>query len=635
MTALLDATSAPKRVAVRRGSRATLARTRALAVWFAVVALVAGCTAPTVIEDSSVTVATGQEFSSLNDKTSYGATTANSAIVQAVNSSFTSYDEVPALVDDPSFGSFQLVSTDPLTVTYTIADGVTWSDGVPVDASDLLLAWAANSGVLNSKGFDDSEYVDAETGQYAQPFPSDVVYFDGATSEGLQYVTTTPVIGDGGRSLTLSYDRYFPDWKLVLQPGLPAHVVAAHALKLTTPSDDAAPTDAEVRAAAGEAKNALVAAIDSADTSALSAIANFWNSGFNFDAMPSDASLLVSNGPYTITDIAPGEQLTLTANPRYSGTHQPVIETVVVKFLPDGAAQLAAIADSSANVIVPPVTEEVTTRLAALGGVTVQAGTDGIYEHLDLQFADSRSGVFDDPAVREAFLKTIPRAQIAEAMVGELGVSAEPRSSQLFLPSEPGYQETVRGNGSSAYTRVDIAGAQALLAEAEQSNPTVCLLFDPANPKRVREFEFIRASAGEAGFRVTNCSSSDWVNLLGTPGSYDASLFAWHVTNQSVTGASAIFSTDGRNNLSRYSSRTVDTLFEQLAFAGDAEEATGIREQIDAQLFSDAYGLPLYQNPVLVAVDGTVVGVKIAPLAPGILWNLWEWQPAPQATSPG
>ena len=618
----------PRRTGPER-SRKLRSRVVALVALLSLTALIAGCTAPTVIEDSSVTVATGQSFFSLNDKTSYGASKANSAIVQAVNSSFNRYNEVPKLVTDPSFGSYQLVSTDPLTVKYVIADGATWSDGVPVDASDLLLAWAANSGALNTQDFDDSDFVDPETGQYARPFPANVVYFDGATSEGLQYVTTTPVIGDGGRSLTLSYDRYFADWPLVLQVGVPAHVVAERALTLSPRSktgDD--PTDAERLTAADAAKTALVAAIDSADTSKLSAIANEWNSGFNFDAMPKDPSLLVSNGPYTITDFSPGEQLTLTANPLYTGTNQPVIETVVVRYMPDGATQLAALANSTANIILPPATEDVTAGLAALSDVTVQDGTDGVYEHLDLQFSNSRSGVFGTLAVRQAFLETVPRAEILDAVVGPVGANTTPRSSQLFLPAEPGYQKAVDSNGSSSFAHVDIAGAKALLAKADIHSPTVCILFDPANPKRVREFELIQASAGEAGFSVTNCSSSDWVNLLGTPGTYDASLFAWNVTNQSVTGAAAIFSTSGRNNLNHYSNARVDALFDELAVTRD--EPTDIRRQIDAQLFADAYGLPLYQNPVIAAFDSTVIGVKIAPLAPGILWNLWEWEPAPQ-----
>ena len=39
----------------------------------------------------------------------------------------------------------------------------------------------------------------------------------------------------------------------------------------------------------------------------------------------------------------------------------------------------------------------------------VLSSSDGPYEHLDLQFAHSQSGTFDNPIARKAFLKTVPR----------------------------------------------------------------------------------------------------------------------------------------------------------------------------------------------------------------------------------
>ena len=592
--------------------------------------VLSGCTAETVVQNSSVTVASGQAFFSLNDKTSYGAADANSAILQAVSSSFNRYDSEPKLVQDTSFGTYRLLSNNPLTVKYTIADGVTWSDGVPVDASDLLLAWAANSGALNTKDFDDSGYVDPDTGQYAKPFPADIVYFDGQTSQGLQYVTTTPVIGDEQRSLTLTYDRYFPDWPLVLQVGLPAHVVAEHALKLAPDAvqgKQGKPNDAESRAAATKAKAELVKAIQKDDTTELSAIANFWNSGFNFEAMPKDLSLLVSTGPYTITGFSGAKQLTLSANPNYRGDHRPVVETIVVKFIADPLTQLSALKDGSANVILPRPGEDVSQALAAMPDVTVQRGVDGAFEHLDLQLENSKSGFFSDTRVREAFLRVVPRQEILEEIISPVDDGAAVRSSQLFMPGEPGYSDSIAANGSSVFSRVDVAGAKRLLAEAGVTDPTVCILFDPANPKRVKEFQLIRDSAALAGFRITDCSSPDWVNLLGTPGSYDASLFAWKVTNLSIAGEQAIFATGGRNNLNFFTSAKVDDLFGQLSVAPDDAARIDIKRQLDAELFASAYGLPLYQDPAVVAVDGTVSGVELAPLSPGILWNVWQWKP--------
>src|SRR5690606_30276732 len=102
-------------------------------------------------------------------------------------------------------------------------------------------------------------------------------------------------------------------------------------------------------------------------------------------------------------------------------------------------------------------------------------------------------------------------------------------------PGSEGYDESIASNGSQRFTRVNVTAAKRLLADAEVTKPVVCILFDPANPRRVREFELIQSSAAEAGFRVTNCSSPDWEDFLGVDGAYDAALFAWNETTAAVS----------------------------------------------------------------------------------------------------
>jgi peptide/nickel transport system substrate-binding protein len=580
------------------------------------VVVLAGCTeAPTVVRNSSVTVATSQAFFSYNDKTSYGDSAANTAIVEATNSSFNHYEDSSRLVPDPSFGSYQLLSNDPLTVKYTIRDGVTWSDGVPVDAADMLLAWAANSGALNTPGFDASKYVDHQTGRFTTDFPKDVVYFDGATSDGLQYVTKTPTIGDDGRSITLVYDRFFVDWRLVFEVGLPAHVLARHALGLTGES-------------AAAQKAAVIDAIRHRKTDALAALSRFWNSGFNLSAMPRSRDLLVSTGPYRITGFVADDHVTLTTNPHYSGADKPTIEKVTVRFITDPLSQVEALRDGSADVVVPQPGAEVARALHAVPGATVIDGLSGEYEHLDLQFANGRSNVFANPLVREAFLRVVPREQILDQLVTPVQAQAELRSSQLFPLGSPGYARSVSANGSSAYETVDVSAAKALLATAKVSSPAVCILFDRGNPRRLKEFQLIQASAAQAGFVVTDCSSADWVSLLGAPGAYDAALFAWKVSNLSVTGARDIFATKAIRNYNFYSNPQVDSLLRKLEVTEDATQQLRLRADVDRLHWADGYGVPLYQFPVLVATDARVDGVAPSALSAGILWNLWQWKPA-------
>src|SRR5215207_1157337 len=178
----------------------------ALAAALLVGTALSACTpTTTVVEGSKVTVAVATPFTSANAATSFGRSTpTNADVAYLTGTGFGYYDDSYALVEDRSFGTAEVLDESPFTVRYTIADGVTWSDGAPVDAADLLLSWAANSGSLNTPGFDDTEYVDAATGQYGDDFPDDVIFFDGTIGNGLELATATPEIVQD-RALEVTY----------------------------------------------------------------------------------------------------------------------------------------------------------------------------------------------------------------------------------------------------------------------------------------------------------------------------------------------------------------------------------------------------------------------------------------------
>lgn len=578
-----------------------------------VVSVVAGCTATErVIERSSVTIAHSESFSSLNAQTSYGNRDINNAIRTLTSSGFTYYDDTPELVRDESFGTMTVDGYDPLTITYSVNDDVRWSDGVEVDSADLLLAWAANSGALNTRGFDDEEYV-GENGQYTEDFPSDVVYFDGQHNSGLDRVTSVPRVGADERSVTLRYDEFFADWQLAFSVGVPAHVVGARAWGMDDPLD---------------AKDAVVEAIQNQDQERLAELSRAWNNAFNFTSTPDDESLLVSNGPYVVSDIVEGERVELEPNPEYTGDRRPVIENVIVETIADPLASVQALGAGAVDVIAPQPSAEVVDALLALDDVSVLSGSRAGYEHIDLQFTDSKSGHFDDPLVREAFLEVLPRQQIVDELIRPLQEDAVVTMSHVFAPGTEAYARSVESNGSAEYAEVDVAAAKQLLADAGVSSPEVCILFSSANPRRVQEFQLIRESAAEAGFSVTDCSQPDIIPVLGAAGTYDAALFGWTVDNLSTSTPYSIFhSTEGINNLNGYANPEVDELLDTLAGLTDDGEREEILASIDELLWADAYGAPLYHFPAVTAHNTAVEGVSPSPLAPGLFWNVWDWRP--------
>ena len=580
--------------------------------------ILSGCAAPQseIVEGSSLAVAWNQPFYSYNGLTSFGNATANNNITYSTLATFNYYNDEPALVDDKSFGSYEKLSDDPLVVKYTIADGVKWSDGTAVDAADLMLQWAALSGALDTPEFDPSEFTDPETGEFTDSYPTDVVYFDSGAdpSVGLGLVSTLPEVSDDKKSITLTYDAPFVDWALVFSAPLPAHVVAKNALSIEDNQ---------------QAKDAILKAIEDNDEAALAPISSFWNSGFNFTEMPTNTDLVLASGPYVITDFVADQYVTLSANKEYTGANQPKVEEITVRFIPDPLAAVQALQNGEVQVISPQATVDVADALAALDNVTVIGGYEGTYEHIDLQFDQSKSGNFNNPLIREAFMKVIPRQEIVDKLIVPLQEDATVRSSQVFFPGQEGYDESIAENGSDAYAEVDIEGATALLAEAGVANPEVCMLFSSTNPRRANEFLLIQQSGALAGFNVTDCSSPDWGGLLGTPGAYDASLFGWQSTSLGVTnGPPPTFATGGINNLNFYSNPEVDKLTAALGAEFDTAKQIDIQKQIDKLLWEDFYGVTIFQFPAVTAYDQTkIANISPSTLAPTIFWNIWDWEP--------
>lgn len=564
-------------------------------------------------EGTSVTVAWNQPFYSYNSGTSYGNATANANIIYMTLSSFNYYNNTPELVKDTSFGSYELVSEDPLTVKYTLSDKAKWSDGTPVDAADLLLNWAAGSRALDTPEFDPNDFIDPDTGEFTDAFPKDVVYFDtGATPDfGLGLVSQVPEISDDMKSITLVYDAPFVDWELSFGAPLPAHVVAANALGIADPE---------------EAKAAVVDAIQNKDAAALAPLSSFWNSGFNFTELPEDPSLYLSSGPYVIKDFVADQYITLVANLEYEGDNKPTIEEVTVRFIPDPLAAVQALENGEVDVISPQATADIKSALDAIEGINVITGVEGTYEHVDLQFEEGANDTFSDPLVREAFMKVIPRNEIVEKLIKPIiGDSAVVRNSQIFVPGAEGYDESVANNGSENYADVDIEGAKALLAEAGKPNPTVCFLYAKSNPRRVNEFALIQASAAQAGFDVQDCGNDKWGGLLGTPGAYDAVLFGWQSTSLGVTNSLPTFQTGGINNLNFFSDPKVDEIVEALGTEFDKEKQIELQIELDKAIWDAYYGITIFQFPGVTAHSTRVEGVDPSILSPTIFWNIWDW----------
>jgi peptide/nickel transport system substrate-binding protein len=604
--------------------------------------VLSGCSQPyssEVVKGSEITVAYNSGFFSYNSLTAAGNNTANGNITYMSNSGFSYYDDVPTLVRNTAFGSFEKTSDDPLTVVYTIADGVTWSDGVPVTAADMLLQWAASSG-------------NVESGTAFAP----------ASTAGLSLVTQVPEVSNNNKTVTLVYDKPYVDWELAFGIGVSAHGTYGLAMP-----DEYAPTLAlwaSYQAAADDAKDAaltayqdsakafgetaqaaVVSAIQDGDTAALEPLATAWNEAYAYTTMPDNPLMYLSNGRYVISDIAEDEYITLSANPLDTWDSSAKFEKITVRTIADSTAALQALQNGELDIWSGQPTADTLAVAEAIPTATVEQRVQASYEHVDLTV--NNGGPFDaatyggdaDKAlkVRQAFLKVIPRDEIVEKIIVPIDPGATVRNSFLVSPADEAKYATITAdNGSADYAGVDVEGAKALLAEAGVSAPVdVKFWYPEGNVRRGQEFELIAASAALAGFTLIDDSEPDWVftDPSSEPvNSHDAVVFAWSSTSLAISGSDQIFGTytdplQKGGNFNGYTNPKVDELLATLEVTVDAAEQTALQLEIEQVLWADAYGTTIYQFPGLLVSSDQVTGVLDNPLSPNFFWNFWDWTP--------
>jgi peptide/nickel transport system substrate-binding protein len=565
--------------------------------------VLSGCSAGSgdaseIVKGTSITVAENSGFTSYNSLSSTGDSVYNGNITYMTNSWFNYYDATPKLVDNTKFGTETMVKKSPLTIKYTINSGVKWSDGTPVTAADLLLDWASSISKYNDdKG---------------------VNFTSASAGGGLDLVTKTPKISSDGQSMTVVYSKPFVDWQIALPSTmLPAHVT--YQLAYPGTSNTAANKD-------------IIKAIDNDNTSALTNIAKAWSTGFDMTSTPSNKKLVLSDGPYVISSIAKNASISLVPNKAYNWGPKPKIAKFTFRVIQDPTAQVQALQNGEISVVFGQADADTGAALKALSGVTTTTTPSSTYEHVDLTF--NNGGPFDPATyggdaskaldVREAFMKALPRQEIVTKLIDPIQPNAKLDDSQTLLPGAAGYQAAVAGNGSSAYSKVDIAAAKADLAKAGVSTVSVKFLYGKSNTRRAQEFALIQASEAKAGIKVIDDGNDDWPDLLGNK-SYDAVLFAWQFTSLAVTNSQSTFQTGGGNNLNGYSNSATDADYKKLQSDYTQSSQLKLLADVDKNAWKDAYGATLFQFPDISAWSNNVQNLKDNPLSPGIFWNFFDW----------
>ena len=553
-----------------------------------------------------ITVAWNDIIDDFNTNSASGNNTANAVAMYLMSSGFSYYDNGPTLVKNTDFGSYEVVTQDPLTVKYTINDDVVWSDGVPVDGADMLLAWATIFGYgLDANG----EFLF----QHANP------------REDL--ASKLPTVD--GKSITFEYDKQYVDWELQFGVGVSAHGTVQMAYPEVT---DAA-----------AAKTALIDAIMSNDLAYLAPVAATWNSAYQSPNTPGNALIALSTGPYMVEELVEEQYLTVVRNPLYTWGPAPMYDRVTIRQIEDSTAAVQAVDNGEIQIASGQPTADVLALVQALTNADYAGGDEGTYEHVDLTF--NNGGPFDPASyggdatkaqlVRQAFLLSVPRTEILDKIIKPLNPNASLRTSALFIPGADGYDQAEAAY--ALYLGTDDenrAKAKDLLAQAGVTTPIeVGFWYPEGNVRRGQQYELIKISADSVGFTLVDESEPNWefTDTAAMPiNPHDAVIFGWQSTSLAVTGTDQYLGTKKPSNFGGYSSTVVDGFLSELDTALDPARQIELRVNVEAELAKDGYSITIFQFPGLTWWDKSVTNVETNVLSPNYFWNFWEWTPNAQ-----
>ncbi|HWV50053.1 MAG TPA: hypothetical protein VN035_11415, partial [Microbacterium sp.] len=361
-----------------------------------IVVLAAGLTAcapalpETVVPGSAITVGWNGELTSTN--AAAAPTSGNIDIAEMIRAGFGDVID-GEFVPDEGFGTAGIVSDDPFTVRYDLAEPA-WSDGIPLDAADLMLGWAGASGYFPKQPEDAEAPVEP------------------------QLAEETPTVDEFARSIDVTFPAPDIGWQQAVQVPVPAHVVGQRAFGI----DDAM-----------EAKQAVLQAIEDADIDALEKIADVWNSGFAFTD-PSDvpADLLISSGPFTIDEIVAdetGQSVTLVPNAAYRGPVTPQIARI--DLVPPGDDPVGAIGQVlDVAQVAPTSSNRAPIHELERKDFTVATTHDGTLWSLLLKPA----GVFAAQQARIAFIHAVPVRPMVDRGAGEWASAYTASTAMLAAP---------------------------------------------------------------------------------------------------------------------------------------------------------------------------------------------------------
>ena len=320
----------------------------------------------------------------------------------------------------------------------------------------------------------------------------------------------------------------------------------------------------------------------------------------NGDAWCTSPDTYVCNGPFMITEWTPSERIVLTKNPNYVGgwdSSKIVSESITLLLLEDSSASFAAYNSGEAQLIKDVPTDEIPSLTKAEDGgdfyVDTILGT--YYVSLNL-----KRDAFKDAKVRRALSLAIDRDYVANTIMQGTYSTADSIVGPGIV-DENGY---FHDNGNAPYISADyeanLAEAKKLLADAGYPNgegyPTLEYSTNDAG-YHVPLAEYLQQAWSDLGITLT-ISKMEWSSFTAArrAGEYDVARNGWVMDYNDPSNMIELFTTTNGNNDGKYSNPEFDAAVEASKVADKSVHFQKLHEAEDI-LMEDAACIPVaYYN---------------------------------------
>lgn len=320
----------------------------------------------------------------------------------------------------------------------------------------------------------------------------------------------------------------------------------------------------------------------------------------NGDAWCTSPDTYVCNGPFMITEWTPSERIVLTKNPNYVGgwdSSKIVSDSITLLLLEDSSASFAAYNSGEAVLIKDVPTDEIPSLTKAEDGgdfyVDTILGT--YYVSLNL-----KRDAFKDAKVRKALALAIDRDYVANTIMQGTYSTAD----SIVGPGIVDEQGYFHDNGNAPYISADyeanLAEAKKLLAEAGYPNgegyPTIEYSCNDAG-YHVPLAEYLQQAWGDLGITLT-ISKMEWSSFTAArrAGEYDVARNGWVMDYNDPSNMLDLFCSGNGNNDGKYSNPEFDAAIEASRVADVTEHFAQLHKAEDI-LMEDTGCLPIaYYN---------------------------------------